>query len=104
MTTRSPGLARARSSEVIAFTTSGAAVTPAGSTSQPSRAPGDPGDGLGEPERVRIPVAGVVQLDRLGERDLHRRRQREVHLGDEGGEDVLVVEAPLGAAAEAAGR
>ena len=88
MTTRSPGSASSRSSAVSAATTSALAETCAGSTSQPSRSAAKPAKASAEPELGRRRVAAVVELDRLGERPLDRRRQREVHLGDPGGQHV----------------
>jgi hypothetical protein len=47
----------------------------------------------------RIRIAAVVELDRLQQRPLDRRRQREVHLRNPGREHVGRVAAPLDAAA-----
>ena len=61
---------------------------------------GKAGEGLGQPQLLRRGVAAVVKLHRLGQRKLDRLGQREVHLGNPGGQHIGWIARPLGAVAE----
>jgi hypothetical protein len=77
--------------------TSGTSRIRAGSGDQPSRRSANAAKDSNTPPGLG--VAEVADLDRVEERVAHRRRELDVHLGDERRQHVRWMLDPLGAAA-----